>query len=217
MPRLLRQLAILVVLALPLAAVRAGDDPDFVEGIEYRAIRPPLPTTAGPGQVEVTELFWYGCPHCYRLEPHLEKWVAGLPKDVVFRRVPALFRPVWKLHGAAYYTARLLGVADRIHRPLFDAIHKDRRPLNTPEALADFFAGHGVDREKFLAVFDSFAVRTRLAQAEDYVRASGADSVPTLIVNGKYLTNASMNGGSRERLFEVLDYLLARERKAAGS
>ncbi|RMD71961.1 MAG: thiol:disulfide interchange protein DsbA/DsbL, partial [Gammaproteobacteria bacterium] len=116
----------------------------FDEGIEYELVTPPQPTE-DPSKIEVLEFFWYGCPHCYHAEPLVEAWLKRKPEDVVFRRMPAIFtNPLWELHARAYYTAEALGIVDKIHRPLFDAIHKERRPMNTEKDIEAFFAEHGV-------------------------------------------------------------------------
>ncbi|NIP72489.1 MAG: thiol:disulfide interchange protein DsbA/DsbL [Gammaproteobacteria bacterium] len=212
---MVRVLVGFVLSGLAVLPALAGPDPgSYAEGIEYKRIRPPQPTQAPEGNVEVVELFWYGCPHCYRFEPHLSKWLERKSEHVTFVRIPAQLNPGWEVHAAAFYTAEVLGVAEKIHRPLFDAIHAARRRLNTPEALADFAAEQGVDRESFLRTFDSFAVRAKLAHARDLVKAYGARSVPTMVVDGKYLTNAEMAGGSYQSLLDVVDYLVQKEAEA---
>ncbi len=213
---------LLGLLLFPLAACAepadSGSTDDglgIVEGIEYQVIRPALPTTVAPGEVEVAELFWYGCPHCYRLEPAMEQWVARLPKGVVFVRVPAQFRDTWKLHAQLYYTLQVLDLEEKLHGKFFEALHKARRPLfNLPSILA-FMEENGVPRDQFLAAWDSFTVRTRMARADAFVRGSGADSVPTVVVNGKYRTNITTAGGTPEKLFAVIEHLIEKERKAA--
>ncbi len=187
---------------------------DYVEGIEYQRIVPEQPTTAPKGKIEVVEVFWYGCPHCYRLEPTLNAWLKRKPANVVFVRIPAAFNPLWSLHAQAYITARLMGVAERNHQAFFDAIHKLNKPMNTPARIADFYASRGVDRKRFLSVFESFAVKAKLAHYRRLVNAYGVDSVPTIIVNGKYRTNATMAGGTHEALIKVLDHLVALETAA---
>jgi thiol:disulfide interchange protein DsbA len=155
-------------------------------------------------------MFWYGCPHCYHFEPLLEKWIEGKSDQVAFVRVPAIFRDSWLLHAQAFYTAKALGVLDKVHRSLFDAIHLEKRRFNTKEALADFFATQGVAKKDFLSTFESFAVQGKVQQAVVITRASGITGVPAMIVNGKYRTDAEL-AGSFERMLEVVDYLIAQE------
>jgi len=200
-------------LVLPMLGASAAGM-GFQEGIEYQRITPAVPTSVGPGKVEVVELFWYGCPHCFHFEPDLLKWLKQKPKNVVFRRVPAALNPAWRVHAQAYYTAQVLGVLDKSHEAMFNAIHRQGMLLNTPDKLADFFTRFGVKPKEFLGVFNSFAVRAKLAEAQGLVRRYGADSVPTIVVDGKYRTNASMAGGSYQRMLQVVDYLIAKETAA---
>lgn len=194
---------------LLLSPFAAAAEQTFIEGVHYQAIRKPLPTSH-PSKIEVMEMFWYGCPHCYHFEPLLEKWIEEKPNNVAFVRTPAVFRDSWLLHAQAFYTAKALGVLDKSHRALFDAIHSERRQLNTKEALAEFFATLGVPKEDFLQTFDSFAVKGRLQHAVVITRTSGITGVPAMIVNGKYRTDASM-AGNFKRMLKVVDYLVTKE------
>jgi thiol:disulfide interchange protein DsbA len=195
-----------LLLISPLAAAA---DPPFAEEVHYKLVNPPLPTPQAD-KIEVVEMFWYGCPHCYHFEPLLEKWIEGKSDQVTFVHVPAIFRDSWLLHAQAFYTAKALGVLDKVHRPLFDAIHLEKRRFNTKEALADFFATQGVAKQDFLSTFESFAVQGKVQQAVVITRASGITGVPAMIVNGKYRTDAEL-AGSFERMLEVVDYLIAQE------
>jgi thiol:disulfide interchange protein DsbA len=207
-PWLLLSFSLLLIPPLAVAV-----DPPFTEGVNYKLIDPPLPTPQ-TNKVEVVEMFWYGCPHCYHFEPLLEKWVKGKSDQVTFIRIPAIFRDSWLLDAQAFYTAKALGVLEKIHRPLFDAIHLEKRHLNTKEALADFFATQGVAKEDFLSTFDSFAVQGKVQQAVVITRASSITGVPAMIVNGKYRTDAEL-AGSFERMLEVVDYLIAQKNASA--
>lgn len=181
----------------------------FQEGTDYRLLPTPVPTTTGD-KVEVVELFWYGCPHCFKLEPVIEEWLKTKPDNAVLVRLPAVLGPNWQPQARAYYVAEQLGVLDKIHRPLFDAMHVQKRPLATPEQLADFFAEQGVDRAAFLDAYKSFAVETRLKRAEQLVRRYGIHGVPALVVNGKYLVD-SERAGSLERMLQIVNYLIVIE------
>lgn len=194
---------------LSLPSFSAVADQPFVEGTHYQPVRQPLPVPP-PGKIEVIEMFWYGCPHCYHFEPLLEKWIEKKPDNVTFIRIPAIFRDSWLLHAQAFYAAKALGVLDKVHHPFFDAIHRENRQLKTKEAIAEFFATLGVPKEDFLQAFESFAVKGKLQQAVVITRNSGITGVPAMIVNGKYRTDAGM-AGSFENMLKVVDYLIAVE------
>jgi thiol:disulfide interchange protein DsbA len=200
-----RFLAVLTLSLMILApAARAAD---FIEGVDYLEIIPqPVETGA---KVEVREFFWYGCPHCYHLEPTLKPWLARLPSHAQFVRAPAALNPDWAVHARAYYAFEALGVTARLHGPLFDAIHRDRKPLFTAEAIADFVATQGVDRKRFLDTMSSFAVDGKVRQVTIAAQAANINSVPTMLVGGRYVTSVSMAGG-QDRLMKVLDHLIAK-------
>jgi thiol:disulfide interchange protein DsbA len=191
---------------------------DFQEGVQYQRIPHAQPTSSGD-RIEVLELFWYGCPHCYDLEPELAAWASKQPGDVAFVRVPAILGPSWELMARGYYTAELLGVLDQIHQPLFERMHKQKKPIRTPAELRDFFIQQGVSAEDFDNTFASFAVVTKTNRARQAPRMYGISGVPALVVNGKYLATARLAGGNAKML-EVVDYLIEQERgntDAAGS
>ncbi|RMG28724.1 MAG: thiol:disulfide interchange protein DsbA/DsbL [Gammaproteobacteria bacterium] len=182
------------------------------EGKDYVRVPVPEPSEV-PGKIEVMEFFWYGCPHCYHLEPYVERWAAHLPKDVVFRRVPAVLGPSWEPLARAYVVADLLGVVDRIHRPLFDYLHKERKRFHNEGELRDFFVRHaGISPKEFDATYHSFATAARINRSKQLGRRFGVTGVPTFVVAGKYRTSVSMTRSER-RLFEVVDALVDRERQ----
>jgi protein dithiol oxidoreductase (disulfide-forming) len=185
----------------------------FEEGIEYQKLSNPQPTSSDD-KIEVLELFWYGCPHCYHLEPELNAWLKHKPDDVVFVRIPAVLGPSWELLARAYYTAELLGVLDKIHEPLFDHIHKQRKPIRNVDELKAFFEEQGVSAADFNKTFNSFAVITRTNRAKEAHNLYGVTGVPTLIVNGKYRTTASL-AGSNEKMLQVVDFLISKERQSS--
>lgn len=184
------------------------------EGIEYTKLAQAQPTDTGE-KVEVLEIFWYGCPHCYQLEPFLDKWVETMPSSAQFRRMPAVLGPHWEPHARAFYAAELMGVLETLHKPLFEAIHGKKRKIMTREQLADFAAELGIDRGKFLEAYDSFFVNMKVRRSAEMGRRYGLDGVPSVVVNGKYRTSATQTGGSA-KLIEVIDHLV-REEAAAGS
>lgn len=193
----------------------AAQAADFQEGKEYIRLSTPQPTT-NPDKIEVVEMFWYGCPHCYHLEPYVEEWLHTKPDDVEFVRMPAVLSPRWELLARAWYTAELLGVTDKIHKPLFDAIHQEHHRINSVEDLKQFFVDHGVPPEEFDQTYNSFGVAAKINRAREMTRRYGVRGVPTLVINGKYRTSASEAGGQKQ-MFEVMDYLIEKERKAAES
>jgi len=196
--------ALLLFSALGLCAAEARDN-------TYKRIKPAMPTQSGD-KIEVLEVFWYGCPHCYAFEPYIDNWLKSLPADVEFRRVPGILNKAWMPHARAYYTAEKLGVLERIHIPLFQALHKQRKRILTEDDLRTFFVGKGVDAEAFTRAYHSQAVEIKVKQAFLTVRRAGLTGVPAVIVNGKYLTGASM-AGSYENLLKTIDQLIDKERQ----
>jgi thiol:disulfide interchange protein DsbA len=196
-------------LSLSASVAIAGD---YMEGAEYLRLAKPQPTSVAD-KVEVVELFWYSCPHCFYLEPNISKWLENKPDDVEFLRLPAVLGKGWELLGKAYFTAELLGVVDRIHEPLFEAIHVKKQKFRDVAAIEDFFVSHGVDRKDFKNTFHSFAVAIKINNAKLMTRRYAISGVPTLIVNGKFSTSASI-AGSKEDAIKVVDFLIEQERGA---
>ncbi|MFV2057519.1 MAG: thiol:disulfide interchange protein DsbA/DsbL [Thiohalomonadales bacterium] len=184
----------------------------YKEKIHYEKISPAQPVSTDGKKVEVVEMFWYGCPHCNKLEPYVDRWVKKMPKNVVFVRTPAIFRPDWELHARAYYTAEILGVVDKTHKAMFDAIHGKRQKMNTEKAIMDLYSKYGVSNDDFKRVFKSFAVEAKVRRAKDMSRRYGIKGVPALIVNGKYRTGAQQAGGNN-KIFKVVNYLVELESK----
>lgn len=180
----------------------------FDEGIDYTRLVQPQPTETGD-KVEVLEVFWYGCPHCWHLEPALEAWLESLPEGAAFRRMPATGGR-WDAHARAFYAAQAMGKLDGFHKALFRAIHEEKRELKTEDDLVALAVEAGLDEAEFRADYRSFLVETQLRKAKEMATRYGIDSVPTIIVNGKYRTGPSQAGG-QGRMFQVLDELLAQE------
>jgi thiol:disulfide interchange protein DsbA len=181
-------------------------------GAEYSPTVQTIPTD-NPAKIEVTELFWYGCPHCHVLEPQLAAWVKKLPQDVYFKRVPGLPRPDWAPMAKAYYAMETLGVLDKLHTKLFEAIHTKRalRPDDERAAIDWITKESGLDRKKVEEAFNSFSNNTKLSRAAQFFRASGATGVPSLVIDGKYITSSTMAGGNAQAL-QVADYLIGKAR-----
>lgn len=182
-------------------------------GTEFNQTTQLIPTD-NPAKIEVIELFWYGCPHCYVLDPQLNAWVKKLPQDVYFKRVPGLPRPDWAPMAKAYYAMETLGIIDKLHIRLFEAIHKQKalNPGDEKGAIDWITKQSGLDRKKVEEAFNSFSNNTKLMHAAQVFRASGATGVPSLIIDGKYITSSSMAGGNQEML-NVADYIINKERK----
>jgi thiol:disulfide interchange protein DsbA len=184
----------------------------FQLGTHYQRFPSAQGTSSSPDQIEVAEVFWYGCPHCYTFDPYLENWRQNLPEDVNFVRIPAVWSAQLQVHARAFYTARALNVIDELHTAFFREIHINGNYLLSQEALADFFASHGVSADDFNAAYESFSVNSFMNRAEDLSRRYRIASVPTVIVNGKYTTDAGM-AGSYEDLMELIDVLVEMERR----
>lgn len=182
------------------AANNPAEPPPFEEGKDYTRLPVTIPP-AVPDKLEVVELFWYGCSHCYNLEPTVSEWLKHKPDNVVFVRIPVAFGANWEPGARAYYAAEALGVLDKIHQPLFDAIHREKRKLNTEDELAAFFAEHGVDQSAFHKAYQSFQTETQLRRGNQMAQRYGVRGVPAVIVNGQYDIRSS-------RMFEVVDFLL---------
>ncbi|VAW54737.1 Periplasmic thiol:disulfide interchange protein DsbA [hydrothermal vent metagenome] len=183
---------------------------EYEEGVNYKTF-PQLPTETGD-KIEVLEFFWYGCPHCNSFEPYINTWKKSKPANVEFARVPAIFRPDWEIQARAYYALSNMGVIEDIHGKIFKAIHKDKKKLNKKEVLTDFIVSNGIDRKKFEEEYKSFAVDTLVRKAKKMQTAYKIQGVPSVAVNGKYVTSGSMTG-SYENLINVINYLIEKESK----
>ena len=177
----------------------------------YTTLRSELPVE-NPAKVEITEFFWYGCIHCYNLEPAIEAWLPKLPADAYFRRIPAIFNERWGHDAAIYYSFESLGLLDKLHRPLFDAIHKDRLKTDSPAALNEWLGRHGVDAKKFEAAMKSFGVQSKVKRAAQLTSASRIDGTPALMVQGRY-TISTEQGRSREGMLANAERLIPVVRK----
>lgn len=203
--------AALVTASLFGMTAQAADVP-LEAGKTYIELSNPVPVSV-PGKIEVVELFWYGCPHCYAFEPTINPWAEKLPSDVNFKRIPAMFGGPWDAHGQLFLTLEAMGVEHKVHNAVFEAIQKQGKRLTKPEEMADFVATQGVDKDKFLATFNSFAIQGQIKQAKELAQKYGVQGVPTLIVNGKYRFDLGSTGGPEQTL-NVADQLIAKERAA---
>ena len=180
-------------------------------GTHYSELNVAQPLEA-KGKVEVVEFFWYRCPHCYTLEPVLEPWSKKLPADVRFRRVPAVLSETWATDAAIYYTFEALGVLDKVHKPFFDAIHKDRLVITNEQAMTEWLTKHGIERKKFDETYKSFGVQAKVKRAAQLSSAYKLEGVPMLAVQGKYTVSAEQ-GGSQVGMLANTDQLIDQVRK----
>lgn len=206
MQLLARTLLALTVL-LPLAC-SAAESPKYQSGKDYRPVRVPQ-QPADPSKIEVLEVFSYHCPHCFHLEPQVEKWLAKKPADVAFARLPATFgMPANEIRNKAYYAAQLLGVTPQFHRALFGAIHGQGRLMSTEDDMRKLFVEHtGVKAEDFDGAYKSFATDSKYRLGENQLRELGITSVPQVVVDGKHVVP---NGA---KVFNVVDWLIDQARK----
>jgi len=163
------------------------------------------------GLIEVREFFWYGCPHCYKLEPHIAKWLKTKPADVNFIRTPAALNPVWEANARGYYTAEALGIVEKTHLPLFQTIHIGKQQLFDQNSLTRFYSGFGADPKNFGGLYNSFAVSGKVGQSKALAQRYQLDGVPAVVVNGKYLVK-----GETEKVITTINELIVKERAAAG-
>ncbi|NLG75608.1 MAG: hypothetical protein GX535_05190 [Xanthomonadaceae bacterium] len=182
----------------------------FKEGTHYQKVVPAQPTNVAPGKVEVAEVFWYGCGHCFSLDPALESWRKKAPPVVGFVRIPAMWNDTLRIHARLFYTVEALGKLDQLHSLIFREIHVNGNHLNTVDKIAAFLKQHGVSAEDFQKTFSSFAVESKLQRADFLNRRYRVNSVPLLIVNGKYATDLGSAGGEAN-LFALLNELVAHE------
>ncbi len=208
--KLFKYLLLYCMLAFAGGALAAAPIPNK----DYRLVSPPQPTETG-NKIEVIEFFYYGCPHCYDLEPYLKKWMSGAPKDVAFRRIPAVFREDWVPLTKTFYTLEALGELNRLHGDVFEAIHRNM-PLANEQFMFNWMEQHGVDRKKFVDAYNSFSVNNRVEFAKKLTRDYGVEGTPSLVVDGKYLTGPGVTG-SHESAMQVLDELIDKARQERSS
>lgn len=203
---------LLVLLAAPLAHAQMMLE-RFRPNEHYVVIEQPKVAQSGPG-IEVVEVYNHGCTHCFHFQPTVDKWKATLPKDVRFSYLSAPFRPDFALISRAIFAAGKLGIEEKSHAALYDYIWNQHKPVATIDNLADFYAGQGADRARFLAIAASPEADAALKTAMELIAAWGVDGTPSVIVNGKYRTAPSMTGDP-DLTFEVVNFLIDKERAAA--
>lgn len=185
----------------------------YVAGTHYTELPAPVRTNDA-SRVEVLEVFWYGCGFCFQFQPLVENWAQEAPDYVDFQRFPAIWNDIMKVHAQAYFTAESLGVVDKVHEPIFNAINLQNNRLQNERQLAALFTQHGVTQEQFSEAFNSFQVRTKVNQTERRMRDYQIRSTPNVIVNGKYLVTSNDAVRSQQEMLQVVDFLVERERAA---
>lgn len=181
----------------------------------FQVIDKPMPT-ADPSRVEVLEFFWFGCPHCFAFEPTINAWAADKPDYVDFVREAPPLNPSWEQHSRMFYAAQALGITDGMFDQTFDRIHKSKKPMRNPKKIAQYIESLdlGVSAEKFRKAMASFAVETALKRSIGRAQQAGISSVPSIVINGKYLTGSSIAGG-HDAIIDVINERAAYEHKAS--
>ena len=188
----------------------------FTEGQHYHRLVPAQPTVGGADKIEVAEVFWYGCPHCFNFEPTINAWAKNIPANARFLRIPAVWNPLARLHGQLYYTEEVLARngklddADGFHAAVFTEFHRKSNRLTSEDTIQKLFGRFGVSSDDFFSVWSSFEVNQKVATAADLVKRYNVTGVPAVVVNGKYRTGAS-EAGSYPKVLEVVDELIERE------
>ncbi len=189
----------------------------WVAGTNYQVIAPAQPTSAPPGKVEVIEMFWYGCPHCYALEGAVESWDKNKSGYIDFVRVPVMWGEVHRAHARLYYTLAALGRIDTLHAKVFEEIHQNKNmlfvpadPLATQRAQLQFAKDNGISEADFMKAYNAFTVESSLEGADDLERRYRIEAVPTFVIAGKYETDLSQAGGEKN-LFQIINDLAASE------
>jgi thiol:disulfide interchange protein DsbA len=203
--RLLVTAALLLLSPFALAQYEAGRD--------YFEITPAQPTASGD-KIEVVEVFGYPCIHCAHAAPVIREWSHGLGPDVQLTFMPAVFGGAWEAFGRAYYTAETMGLVEKTHDKMFEAVHTEKRQFRNLEDIAAFYAEYGVSKEAFLAGLQSFPVNAKIAQAIEQVQAYGVEGTPTMVVNGKYRVMSPGGENGFEKMLQIVDFLIAKERAA---
>jgi len=202
---------LLLILLISFSTFVFGVQPQ--PGVNFKPTKQKIPTEA-KDKIEVIELFWYGCVHCYNMDPYLDKWADDLPKDVTFKRVPAIPRKDWVESAKAYYALESLGLVNKLHEKLFDAIHKEKEfKHNDTKALINWIAIKGkLDKKEVESAFNSFSMKAKLSRSFKIFKAIGATGVPTMIIDGKYFTSSTMAGGEQNAI-DIMNFIIKNVRK----
>ncbi len=194
-------------------SVQAVHAEEYIAGKHYEVLPQPV-ATRDKNKVEVVELFWYGCGHCFTFEPMLSTWAKQLPEDVDFHQVPAVWNKTMELHAKAFFTANALKVLDKTHQAFFNALNIERKRLNTQDSIGQFYAQFGVDKATFDKTFNSFGINSQVKLAESRATSYRMQGTPEIVVNGKYRVAGALSG-SHENMLKVARFLVEKERAAA--
>jgi thiol:disulfide interchange protein DsbA len=207
-----RHFSALAAASLGLGLVRtANAQGEPVAGKDYTKLSAPVPVSAPPGTVDVVEFFSYACPHCFEFEPTLEAWLRRKPAGIHFHRAPVRFLQNAVNFQPMYFALEAMDLVDAMQQKVFNAVHLEHQRLDTPEAIAAFMTKNGVDARRFMSIFTSFGIRTKVQEANQLMDAYGVDSVPTLAVQGRFLTSPALAKGE-EKTLSVVEYLAGQVR-----
>lgn len=206
-----------VQLANAVAPPQSEPQSRWVAGTNYKTLVPTQPTNVSPDKVEVVEVFWYGCPHCYTLEPYLKNWEKNKASYIQFTRIPVVWGPAHRAHARLFYTLAALNKGPDLNDAAFSEIQRGNGLVGSDAAeterlQAAFAKRHGVSEDEFRSAYNSMGVQTRLSRAEDLTRRYRVEGVPFIVVNGKYTADVSSAGGQNE-LIALINDLAAREQK----
>jgi thiol:disulfide interchange protein DsbA len=210
------------ILGLSLVALGAGAAPNNPQnGVDYRTLDKPQQTDSGK-KVEVTEFFWYSCPHCFAFDPDLSAWVKKQGDNIVFKRVPVAFRDSMVPQQKLFYTLEAMGKLEELHSKIFNTIHAQRKRTDTDAEILDFIVKQGIDKQKFLDVYNSFGVQSKAKRATQLMQSYQVDGVPMIAVDGRYVTSPSIVGDSlgnkpepvlHAATLQVMDALVAKAKQ----
>ena len=200
------------VLLMPLAFSSFAQIEKFIAGTHYIELSAPA-NTNDSSKIEVLEVFWYGCSHCFRFEPLIANWEAAMPADVDFGRFPAIWNGLMEVHAQVYYTAEAMDALDVVHEHVFNAINIEGNRLQNEGQIGALFAKYGINEDDFTKSFNSFSVRTKVNQAKQRMEAYEIRSTPNMIVNGKYLVATGQSVLTQADMLEVVDFLVEKERQ----
>ncbi|MGI9307236.1 MAG: thiol:disulfide interchange protein DsbA/DsbL [Gammaproteobacteria bacterium] len=205
--------AAILLLCAPVSPVWAQEADGLREGADYILLDPPQPTRAPEGKVEMLEFFNFSCPHCFNMQEPFARWQKETDlSDVALVHQPVIFASAGGHYARLYYTLEALGLEENLYRKVFNAIHRERRLINSRDRLAEWLAEQGADRDNAAKVYDSFSVKTKVARAERIAKSYGVNSTPQIAVAGKYLLTSRVTGPV-ERMLRVAAMLIAREQK----
>lgn len=192
--------------------VQAADvELEFQAGTHYEVLAEPFPTETGD-KVEVREFFWYGCSHCYQMEPYVEKWLKTKPDYAELNRSPAAFNKAWETHARAYYAMKLMGKDGELHPLFFDAVKADTKGMLKVENIAAFFSKHGIDEKTYSKLAGSIKVSAKIAMTKKIMAKAELTGVPAFLVNGRYVVKSA---SSRQQMLDIVSFLVEKEKKTS--